>query len=106
MEDDKPSGQFPGSKLRRETMSAIEDSNRVQIDFLKTELDVATAFANRALATNDSDTRERNRSNARQGYETIIHGLERVSVQAPDAQTFTNGLERLRTLLRDIGEKL
>ena len=87
-------------------MSSIDQSNRVQIDFLRTELDISIAFADRALATNDPWARERNRLNARQGYDTFNAGLDRVTIEPSELEVMSQTAERLRTLLKELGEKL
>ena len=93
-------------KIRRQTDVAMKESAHAQLEFLKTELDISTTLADRARTTRSPEVRERNRLNARKAYDTFVRGLERVSVDSADAEDLTKKVERLRVLLRELGEKL
>ncbi len=81
-------------------------SRRMGAEFLRTELDVSLTFAEEALsAGDDSEKRERNRANARHGYDTIMRMSEKLANPdtGPDS---AEKLHRLKTLLRVLGEEV
>lgn len=79
-----------------------EEMLQTGADFLRVELDTAMTFAQAALgAGNDTVKRDRNRVNARKGYDTLLRlGLKFPFV--PDETKF----RELKDALELLGEKL
>ena len=94
------------SRTATKTAVAVKRSNRAQLEFLRAELGVSSAFANRALTTKSAEVRERNRLNARKGFDTFVHHLNDVTTNPAEAEVLIRGVERLRSLLRKLGEKV
>ena len=92
-------------RLVSETTEVIEKATQIQIDFLRNELDIARAFASRALATRDPDTRARNQASARKAYETFKRILGKVSVNPAQAADLFIQLERLRADFNQLEEQ-
>ncbi len=74
------------------------------MDFLRTELEAALAFTGRAFATRDDGTRERNRKNARQGYDVFMRIMRTASFEPAEAEQLLKPVERLRAELQKLGE--
>ena len=77
--------------------------------FLMTDLDTALTFAQSALqAGNDSDKKMRNQTNARKGYDAILHLSRRIAPLCTEVEK--QDLERkfgiLKDALEQLGEKL
>jgi hypothetical protein len=88
-----------------EILASSAQLNRTSRDFLKVDLQTALTFSSIALqSTDDSVKRERNRRNARRGYDMIVRLLDRVSLTDDDAQHMTRNLVRLKTELQQLGE--
>ena len=79
--------------------------NKTGISFLKIDLDTASTFAEIALRADDTEKRERNRHNARVGYDTVVRLLPRVTPMRMDAEILTEKLDRLRANLLELGER-
>lgn len=87
-------------------LTPIEHSKSLQIQFMKVELDTATAFLNRARSASDPAVRESNRTNARTAYNTILDALAKTTLDAKDAAEIKQGMHRLQRVLRELGEVL
>jgi hypothetical protein len=87
-----------------------QESNRVGIAFLITELGTALSFAHAALqAGNNSGKRSRNQANARKGYDTILRLRTRLSfVDEPEAKMLEieRKFRELKDALEQLGELL
>jgi DNA-binding transcriptional regulator YiaG len=79
------------SEVERKNTQLMESSNRLQIDFLRTELEVAGAFVARALTTTDATVRQRNQANAREAYDTYRRLVEKVSWGLPRLKICPSG---------------
>ena len=88
-----------------ELLTSYAQLNRTTADFLKVDLQTALTFSGIALQHGtDSVKKERNRRNARRGYDTILRLLERVSLDDHDARHLKHNLRRLKTELQELGE--
>lgn len=80
--------------------------NATSVNFLKIDLDTALTFAKIALHAQDSEKRDRNRHNARVGYDTVVRLLPKVSPMRTDAVVLAEKLDLLKASLRELGESL
>lgn len=81
--------------------------NQSGIEFLYTDLETALTLAQIACsASRGSEKRERNTSNARRAYDTIVHLAPRISATPEQARELDEKLGRLRSALQDLGETL
>jgi hypothetical protein len=88
-----------------ELLAAGAQLNRTSTDFLKVDLQTALTFSGIALQSADDPVkRQRNRKNARRGYDMIVRLVEKVSLTDDDVQYMTRNLHRLKTDLQQLGE--
>jgi hypothetical protein len=92
----------------RATMDEILASrnrlNQASAEFLKIDVETALTFSQIARESQDSWKRQRNRDNARKGYETILRLIDKVNLTDDDARFLADRLEELRFNLRILGE--
>jgi hypothetical protein len=99
---------------RRRDPEDIEQSlaalvNRVyrnSAQFLKTDAETALTFSSIALQTDNPDKRERNRRNARKGYDTILRLASQTRLSSDDEKFLSEKLGRLKSELKQLGEEL
>ena len=84
--------------------SPISNSDRLGLEYLISDMDLALTFLQIAATSSDRETRERNRKNARKAYETVLHFLPRLDPTAEERQTIEEKLAALRTRLQALGE--
>jgi hypothetical protein len=88
--------QFLGMRL---------ELNRTRTQFLKTDVQTALTFSSIALNTGRSpETRRRNLTNARKGYDTITAFLPKVTLSPEDREFLRVRLVRLKSELEELGE--
>jgi len=94
-----------------QTRQLSEDSKKLkkqvettQADFVLTEVSASTTFAQVALDADDPEKRERNRKNARKGYDTARRFSHTPALRGPGLQEFNMGMARLEKMLRRLGE--
>ena len=108
MPQQKPKTLEPSYAAPRPTtgdlLATAAESNRVSIDFLKVDLQTALTFSELALQSPDGIKRNRNRRNARRGYDTILRLIDKVSLSDSDARSLGGQLLRLKSDLEELGE--
>ena len=77
-----------------------------QATFVLTELETSTAFCERALASSDADTVERNKRNACKGYETALKFWNNSELDLGDIPEFRDKLDHLKSLLHQLGQNV
>lgn len=82
-----------------------DESNKLGVEFLLTELDAALTFLAVANVTGSPETRERNHEHAREAYDTARRLETRVSMQPDQKQNFEKKLALLEARLRDLGSE-
>ncbi len=84
--------------------------NRAGFGFIFTDLETSILFATLALnAGKDEEKRNRNRMNARRGYEAVLHFMNRFDVSSVTTEEYaelTGRLKNLRSALEKLGERL
>jgi hypothetical protein len=83
--------------------SRLRDANRVSLDILITDIELAFSFLQIAETSTDPKTRERNIKNARKVYDSSLHFLPRLHPIAKELQTIEAKLALLRKRLRPLG---
>ena len=88
--------------------SIATDFNQKGTDFLKVELQTGLTFASIAAGEEPgSEKRTKNQGNARKAYETVLRLRNRVEIPTEAAtRDIQNGLDRLRSALEKLGEKV
>ena len=77
-----------------------------EVDFLRSEIDTGLTLCRIASETANADKIERNRSNARKAYESVLRFLPRVPLANDEHQEITSKLRKLRKRLQALGEGL
>lgn len=89
-------------------MNEIQDSIRVSIEFMLTELETGFTFASLALRADPKETEKRRIyiANARKAYDTALHFLQKISFTQEEMIKIQAALERLKGALQTLGESL
>jgi len=85
------------------TRQIMEDSRRIGVQFLITDLGVALTFLDVAETTRSEEVRKRNHENARTAYNAVQHFLPRLSPSAEERRELEAKLSTLKTRLRGLG---
>jgi len=84
--------------------------NRCGFAFIATDLETSLTFAHLALEARDNpEKRQRNRANARKGYDSIrrfMDRLDRSTIGTAELADVDEKLLRLKSLLQELGEEL
>lgn len=91
---------------REEKMSVPDllGTKAVMLEFLKTELDIATTFVDSAKAASSLEHRKQKCSHARKAYDTVARMMNRVAMSTAEAALLDNRLTVLKTALQELGE--
>ena len=82
----------------------LRDSNRIGIQFLFTDLDVALSFLAIAANSGDPAIKQRNWINARKAHDAVLHLLSRLTPTNEELQLINERLSTLRLRLQAVGE--
>ncbi len=85
------------------TERLIAQSNRIGLEFLLADLDLAQTFLNVAEVTAVEDARTRNRENAREAYQTVLRLLPRIDLSLEDKEELNRRLLALKNRLQELG---
>lgn len=80
-----------------------EESNQIGAEFLFTELDTALTFLAVAETTSSAETRERNRRNALEAYNTVVRLHTRVVMEPQSKNEFQKRFKDLKKRLLEVG---
>lgn len=75
-------------------------------EFLRAELLVGTTRANIARNTSDESKKQRNRSEARKAYDSILRFLPQTSLSQEEKEQIESKLTELKFALRSLGEQV
>jgi hypothetical protein len=75
----------------------------ILLDFVLVELDLGSTFCERALCTEDEETRQRNIHNAQKAYNSALDYLPRLSVESAEFQRIEEKVLRLNGLFERLG---
>jgi hypothetical protein len=82
-----------------------EELNRSKAGFLKTDLDTALTFADIASQAGENlEKKQRNQSNAREAYDTVLRLLKHATLNADEEREIHDRLGRLKLALQELGE--
>jgi hypothetical protein len=83
---------------------AAENLNKLKLDFIRTDLDVALTFAQIAGQTGEREKSIRNQLTARKGYDAVLHYVGTASLTRFDQENLTRKLALLKSALLSLGE--
>ena len=88
------------------TMAATQfgEFNRLKVDLIKTDLNVAITFTEIATESTNEETKHRNRGNARKAYDSVLHFLSTAILTPIDEKEITTKLALLKSALMKLGE--
>lgn len=100
-----PSAHKAFPELKREHELLEEERNRIFAEYLMTDLEISLTFARSALNSGDDALHaERNRRNARRGYDSVVHFKTRLRCSDLQRRELQLRLKELRSLLEKAGE--
>ena len=82
----------------------LRDSNRIGVQSLFTDLDVALSFLAIAANSGDPAIKQRNWRNARKAHDAVLHLLARFTPTNEELQSINEKLSELRLRLKAVGE--
>lgn len=82
----------------------LRDSNRIGVQFLLTDLDLALTFLTVASTSRNLEITHRNWRNARKAHDAILHLLPRLTTTDGELQSIDEKLSALRFRLEAVGE--
>lgn len=80
-----------------------EESNKIGVEFLLTEVETAFTFLAVAETTSSPETRERNRNNAFEAYKTVIRMQSKIVMEPNRKSDFRQKVADLRKRLQEFG---
>jgi hypothetical protein len=86
------------------TRRILRDSNRIGIQFLFTDLDVALTFLTVASTSRNLEITQRNWRKAREAHDAVLHLLQRLTPTEEELQFINEKLSALRLRLQAVGE--
>jgi hypothetical protein len=92
--------------IDKTTERLIAQSNRIGLEFLLADLDLAQTFLNVAEVTVIEDARTRNRENAREAYQTVVRLLPRIVLKLEDREELNRRLLALKSQLEELGYRV
>jgi hypothetical protein len=95
-------------KEAREAMDQVHatrnEMDQKSADFLKVDVVTALTFSKIAMETFDTVKKQRNRKNARRGYDTIVRLMHKVPLAEEDVRYLSDHLQQLKSNLQNLGE--
>jgi hypothetical protein len=88
-----------------ELLASRERMNRVSVDFLKIDLEIALTFARIAGQTRENSRRKGNCRSARRAYDNVVNLIQKVDLNSGDCQALQRKLAQLKTELEALGER-
>jgi hypothetical protein len=82
----------------------LRDSNRIGVQFLFTDLEVALSSLAIAATSGDLAIKQRNWRNARKAHDAALHLLSRLTPTNEELQRINERLSALRLRLQAVGE--
>ena len=83
-----------------------KELDKLKVDFIRTDLDVALSFAEIARQTDEREKAIRNQQNARKGYDAGFQFMSTAKITDFDREVIGVKLRRLKSALLDLGEAL
>jgi hypothetical protein len=83
---------------------AAEDLNKLKVDFIRTDLDIAVTFAQIASQTGESEKTIRSQRNARKGYDAVFLAISTAALTHFERENIRRKLESLKSALQKLGE--
>jgi hypothetical protein len=81
-------------------------ANQTGVKAVLADLDLALTFMDLSDVSNDEQTVERNRQNARHAYESVLHFLEKLTPDGEEHRAVEARLALLRSRLAAVGYNL
>ncbi len=89
-----------------DTSNRIDDFHHTGFQFVNVELDTGLTFARIALGAKGPKKIERNRINARKAYDSALHVISNLILDAEQSATVREKVSALKASLEKLGEKL
>ena len=93
-------------RLKDAKASQTRKTQKIDADFLMTELNTGLGLAAIALAAADTNTFDRKRQRARAAYDAVLRFIDRVPLTKEQSREMNGKLASLRERLAQLGETL
>ena len=84
----------------------FNNTSGAQVEFLRAELDTGLTLAAIALQAAHKGKTNRNRTNARKAYDSILRFFPRAQLSPGETDEIKSGVEVLRSKLLELGEDI
>jgi len=88
-----------------EVRKTLSDAHQAGIDFLIVDLETALTFLNTADASQQAETAQRCRRNARKAYDTVLGFAEKLELTPSERQAVDIKLKAVKGRLESSGEE-
>ena len=85
---------------------STDQANRLGVDFLQVDSEIALTFSSMALETNDKEKKIRATQTARRAYESIMRLSKKIEFTQAQREKLNVNLQRLKAELKSLGESL
>ena len=102
----KPPSEAPKKLFHPTTTVLIEDRNRILVELLLADADLAMTFIAIAETGPAQETTRRNIANASKAYDDICKRRPSVGMSPQDAKTLRQKLDKVREGLRSFGQSV
>lgn len=92
-------------KLKRDVWN-LRETSAARTHFLRTELHAGLSFSKIALESKDQSRIDRNRTNARKAYDTLLRFVPDAILSTEETKEINSQMAALKAALRQLGEDL
>lgn len=90
----------------RTTHKSADQVNKLGVDFLQVDSEIALTFSGMAFETNDKEKKIRATQTARRAYESIMRLRKKIEFTQAQRERLNANLQRLEAELKSLGESL
>jgi hypothetical protein len=83
---------------------SMQELNAFKVEFIRANLETATAFAKLALQSDDEEEVTRHRQNVHVAYEEALHSLRTATLTQIEFESIRTKLAHLESILMQLGE--
>ena len=97
---------FAGKRRKTTSKNPFDNAFGAKAEFLRAELETGLTLAAIALDAADERKTNRNRTNARKAYDSLLRFIPRAQLTPKETDEIKSALEVLRSKLLELGEEV